>query len=358
MKKIALFLLLLLPFATKAEVPTGINFFKGTWSQALEKAKKENKLIFMDCYAAYCGPCLLMAKNEFPKKEVADFYNEHFVNVKINIKEGFGISLAKKYSITFLPSLLFINVKGYDVCREIGFHNAEKLVVLGKKALTNIETIPDEERFDKGNRDITFITKYTDKLVEQRLFAKLDSVLQQIVKESGEQILLTNPYYNLLQNLNLKSPLVNYFFKNQAAFSSRYGIENVKIKAAQFLLSPTQMGKMYNPYPPHQLVDSLKSDRFREIGTYNIPDSLFLQSTVDFYIAYRNHNDDKALEIANHNLVNAQAWQLYLSAFMVKFNSGLLKEPAVQWLDKATTLTKDTVLIEECKKLRSDFIKQ
>jgi len=358
MKKITLLILLLLQLAAKAEAPSGIDFFKGTWSQALEKAKKENKLIFLDCYALYCGPCLQMAKNEFTQKNVGRFYNENFINFKLNIKEGIGISLAKKYSITFLPSLLFINGKGYDVYREIGFHNAEKLVVLGKKALTNIETIPDEERFDKGNRDITFITKYTDKLVEQRLFTKLDTVLQQIVKESGEQILLTNPYYNLLQNLNLKSPLVNYFFKNQAAFSSRYGIENVKIKAAQFLLSPTQMGKMYNPYPPHQLVDSLKSDRFREIGTYNIPDSLFLQSTVDFYIAYRNHNDDKALEIANHNLVNAQAWQLYLSAFMVKFNSGLLKEPAVQWLDKATTLTKDTVLIEECKKLRSDFIKQ
>ena len=29
----------------------GIRFFEGTWEEALQKAKEENKLIFMDCYS-------------------------------------------------------------------------------------------------------------------------------------------------------------------------------------------------------------------------------------------------------------------------------------------------------------------
>jgi len=36
---------------------TGIQFFKGTFQQALAKAKKENKMIMMDCYTTWCGPC-------------------------------------------------------------------------------------------------------------------------------------------------------------------------------------------------------------------------------------------------------------------------------------------------------------
>jgi len=358
MKKITLFILLLLPLVANAEVSTGINFFKGTWNQAIVKAKKENKLIFLDCYALYCGPCLQMAKDEFTQQKVGTLYNDNFINFKLNIKEGIGISLAKKYSISFLPTLLFINTKGYDVYREKGFHNADKLVELGKNALTNIETIPDDERFDKGNRDAAFIKEYTGKLVEQRLFAKLDTILQQIVNENGEQILLSDPYYNLLQNLNLNSPLVNFFFKNQAAFSSRYGLENVKIKTSQFLLSPAQLGKMYNQNPPHELVDSLKLNCFRTIAASNFPDSLFLYSTIDFYIAYRHHNNDKALDIANKNLINASSWQLYLSAFMVKYVPGSLKDPAIHWLDKAIEFTKDPELIESCKQLRADFVKQ
>jgi len=42
----------------------------------------------------------------------------------------------------------------------------------------------------------------------------------------------------------------------------------------------------------------------------------------------------------------------------VKYNPGLLKDPATQWLDKAIITTRDAELIDACKQLRSDFMKQ
>ena len=33
--------------------------------EALEKAKKENKLVFIDAYTAWCQPCVMMGKNVF-----------------------------------------------------------------------------------------------------------------------------------------------------------------------------------------------------------------------------------------------------------------------------------------------------
>jgi uncharacterized protein YyaL (SSP411 family) len=59
------------------------------------KAKKENKLIFVDAYASWCGPCKLMVKNIFPLKTVGDYYNSHFINAKIDMEKGEGIELAK-----------------------------------------------------------------------------------------------------------------------------------------------------------------------------------------------------------------------------------------------------------------------
>jgi thiol:disulfide interchange protein len=42
----------------------GIRFEHGlSWAQVKEKAKAENKYIFMDCYATWCGPCKAMDKN-------------------------------------------------------------------------------------------------------------------------------------------------------------------------------------------------------------------------------------------------------------------------------------------------------
>ena len=42
-----------------ADIPKeqGVTFFEGTLQAGLEKAKTENKLIFVDCYTTWCGPC-------------------------------------------------------------------------------------------------------------------------------------------------------------------------------------------------------------------------------------------------------------------------------------------------------------
>ena len=52
--------------------------------EALEKAKKENKLVFIDAYTAWCQPCVMMGKNVFTLDKVADFYNRNFINLKID----------------------------------------------------------------------------------------------------------------------------------------------------------------------------------------------------------------------------------------------------------------------------------
>ncbi|HHG84150.1 MAG TPA: DUF255 domain-containing protein, partial [Bacteroidetes bacterium] len=57
----------------------GIKFFHGTFAQAKAKAKKENKLIFMDAYTSWCGPCKWMAANTFTDASVGAYFNQHFV---------------------------------------------------------------------------------------------------------------------------------------------------------------------------------------------------------------------------------------------------------------------------------------
>ena len=68
--------------------------------EALEKAKKENKLVFIDAYTAWCQPCVMMGKNVFTLDKVADFYNEHFINLKIDF--GKEKELAEKYAANLM----------------------------------------------------------------------------------------------------------------------------------------------------------------------------------------------------------------------------------------------------------------
>ncbi len=68
----------------------GIRFAEGSWKELLETAKKEGKLIFVDCYTEWCQPCKQMEQQVFPSKKVGKFYNEHFINVKMDMEKGEG----------------------------------------------------------------------------------------------------------------------------------------------------------------------------------------------------------------------------------------------------------------------------
>ena len=70
-----------------------ISFVEGTWEEVLEKAKEENKIIFVDVYATWCGPCKMMAKEVFTQQEVADFHNATFINAKFDLCIPFSFCL-------------------------------------------------------------------------------------------------------------------------------------------------------------------------------------------------------------------------------------------------------------------------
>lgn len=64
------------------------NFRNITVDEAIELSKKENKLIFIDFYTDWCGPCKMMAKNVFPQKHVGDYFNANFICLKLNAEKG------------------------------------------------------------------------------------------------------------------------------------------------------------------------------------------------------------------------------------------------------------------------------
>jgi len=118
------------------EETEGIQFFKGDWQAALEKATAENKLIFMDAYASWCGPCKMMARGTFTKKEVGEFFNANFINFKMDMeKHAEGNRLSNKYRLQAYPTLYFINGEEQLIHQEIGFLKASELIAVGKKVV-------------------------------------------------------------------------------------------------------------------------------------------------------------------------------------------------------------------------------
>src|SRR5690349_11279787 len=65
---------------------SGIKFnISLSWQQVLEKAKSENKYIFVDCYTTWCKPCREMEKFVYPLDTVGDFFNKNFISIKLQM---------------------------------------------------------------------------------------------------------------------------------------------------------------------------------------------------------------------------------------------------------------------------------
>ena len=71
----------------------GINFEKSSFETLLAKAKKEKKLVFVDAYAVWCGPCKLMDKNT--RKVYLSFKTNESTRVKEKLLLSFYSEIAR-----------------------------------------------------------------------------------------------------------------------------------------------------------------------------------------------------------------------------------------------------------------------
>lgn len=108
---------------------------ENAWQQALDLAKKQNKYVFVDAYAVWCGPCKMLKRSTFKDKEAAAFFNRNFINVAMDMEKGIGPSLAQQWQLQAYPTLLIFNPQGKLVLYSVGFIQAPDLLRFGKQAL-------------------------------------------------------------------------------------------------------------------------------------------------------------------------------------------------------------------------------
>ena len=143
----------------------GIEFFKGTWEEALAASKREGKPIFVDAYAEWCGPCKRMAAQTFPDPKVGAFFNTNFVCLKVDMEKRENATFVSKFPVSAYPTLLFIDENGALVMKQTGAQGVEGLLELGKKALGKADKTEElAQRYEEGERDSLFLLQYVKAL--------------------------------------------------------------------------------------------------------------------------------------------------------------------------------------------------
>jgi len=136
------------PLVICAQEKRGINFEHGiSWKQVLDKARTEGKLIFVDCYASWCGPCKEMDKKVYLNEKVGSYMNEKFISIKVRMdtskndnemeKSWYSDarSIEYKFKVNAYPTLLFLASDGSLLHRAAGAYDADGFISLASDAL-------------------------------------------------------------------------------------------------------------------------------------------------------------------------------------------------------------------------------
>lgn len=109
-------MLLCLLFIAFQSYATEITFRNIPVADALQEAKASQKFVFVDLYAEWCRPCKWMEKEVFSADTVADFFNEHFIAVRIDA-ENEQLDYVDLMKVESYPTMLFYEPKGRQVLR-------------------------------------------------------------------------------------------------------------------------------------------------------------------------------------------------------------------------------------------------
>ena len=100
-----------------------------SFEEARGVAANQNKPIFIDVYADWCGPCKAMDKEVFPNDSVKSILTSRFVPAKIDGDDPVvGDTLKKQFGIRAYPTYIVLSPAGKERKRHIGFFQKTEFI--------------------------------------------------------------------------------------------------------------------------------------------------------------------------------------------------------------------------------------
>jgi|GEM_PF-699294 len=205
-------------FTNQLQAEEGIQFFKGNWKEALKEAKNKKKPIFVDAYAVWCGPCKYMDQYIFTDSEVAAYFNETFINYKLDVDEE--VEISEGFGIEAMPTYLFVDAEGKVFYRKTSAMEADVFLKLAKSAMQ----MPSlRAKYEKGERSKEFIVEYLTAMGENG-DKETKTIADEYFKSLKEVALLEPQNFELMVMYPRKydSREFKYYMKNIDKFMEQY----------------------------------------------------------------------------------------------------------------------------------------
>ena len=199
-----------------------------TLEEVLAQADMEGRYVFLDCHNN--GPTTKAIDDKlFTRKEVADYLNKFFVNYRVNLGEGEGPKVARRYGVN-VPNVMLVLDKEGNV------RHVVSNVMNGNFMERVQETFDDnkasgvlEARYVRGERSPEFMLKYLTALGKIANSSKMALVAVELFASLNDEQ-RTSPEFWMLYNpqfSRISSEMKNYLFSHLQEFREKIGTEKV-----------------------------------------------------------------------------------------------------------------------------------
>lgn len=314
-----------------------IKFIAEDFRAAMAQGAKKNKIVFIDAYTTWCGPCKLMDKSVFTDEKVLDFMNENFVNLKLDMERGDGQIVAQRYKVSAFPSFLFVNTEGELVHKGIGYQDADKFLSLASVALSdNQGLLAWSRKFENGERSPDFLKNYALQLADVQDAKRAD--IAKLYVKSQPNWKNNNETLDFIFKF-IETPDDTFFTllsKNKTIFERRVSREAIELKRKNLIEEQLFDKKKLPTLARADSLLALVTDNKRAL------DSMERNYRMTYYRMKGDRNAYAQAAVNYFKKYDRNAGELAETAntFLDQIDAKTFLEKALKWAKRATRLEK------------------
>lgn len=217
-------------FNNKDSTSQGVEFFQGTYEDALALAEQEDKLVFVYFYYKENRPSIVMRDVVFRRPDVGQYFNERFVNYQAELEETerrkSAIMEFYSYFVIKFPVYLILDSDGNLLAETRGSASPSQLISVISRALgeTDSDFATMQKRYNAGDRSTEFIQQYLMNSIEELALQTFNGHDEESIKayrdERAKYKKIADEYFNTKPKTDLinetDSHLIMYFYWDAA----------------------------------------------------------------------------------------------------------------------------------------------
>src|SRR5262245_22764339 len=110
-----------------------------SFDEALKAAQNSNKVVMIDFFTTWCGPCKRLDETTWKDEKVQQFLSEKMIALKIDAEKQ--IELAKRYNVRAYPTIVFVKPDGSLTAFIVGYREPTTFIQEATAALVGQDVL-------------------------------------------------------------------------------------------------------------------------------------------------------------------------------------------------------------------------